>query len=356
MATRVMVLVGTRKGAFIVESDRDRAKWNVRGPYCETWPVLHMSYDEQRSVLYAGSGSEWFGPSIWRSADLGQTWTQSSEGLTYGDEGPKVKKVWNVIPVNGSIYAGVDPAGLFRSNDGGQTWAHVAGLREHPSCADWQPGNGGLCLHTIVPHPQDHDRLWVGISAVGTFETRDGGRTWQTRNRGVRADFLPDPYPEYGHCVHKIGMAASEPEWLYQQNHCGVYRSRDGGQTWEEITEGLPSRFGFPLAAHPHDRHTFYLAPLEENGRFMPGAAGQIWRTRNGGDSWECLNAGLPQQHAYLGVLRDALGVDTLDTPGVYFGTTTGQLYRSRDEGKTWSLLAPHLPPINSVAIAVVDE
>ena len=253
MADRILLLVGTKKGAFILESDAARRSWAIRGPSCEGYPIQDISRDPATGTLYAGGGSPWYGPTVFRSDDLGATWTQSSDGMTYGDDGPKISAVWNVTAAHGSVYAGVGPAGLFRSDDGGRTWAHVEGLTNHPSRPTWQPGAGGLILHTIVPHPTDRDRMWVAISAVGTFETRDGGASWEPRNRGVRADFMPDPHPVTGQCVHKLVMAAGEPERLYQQNHCGQYRSTDGGLTWQDISAGLPSEFGFPMVAHPRD-------------------------------------------------------------------------------------------------------
>jgi photosystem II stability/assembly factor-like uncharacterized protein len=357
MATRVLLLVGTRKGAFIAESDEGRRDWTLRGPYCEGWPVHDVSVDPATGAIYAAAGSPWYGPAVWRSGDLGATWTHSSAGLTYGDDGPAIPSVWNVTAAHGTVYAGVEPAGLFRSADDGATWEHVAGLTAHPSRPEWQPGNGGLILHTIVPHATDDRRLWVGISAVGTFETRDGGATWESRNRGVRADFVPGPPPEIGQCVHKIVGAAGEPETLYQQNHCGVYRSEDGGAAWTEITGSLPSDFGFAMAAHPRDPATTWVIPLTspEQGRFMLGAAAAVWRTRDRGASWERLADGLPQQDAYLGVLREAMAVDRLDPVGVTFGTSNGELWTSADEGSTWRQVAAHLPDIWSVEAHVID-
>ena len=242
MTGRSLVLVGTPKGAFILESDADRRDWSIRGPLCDGWPVHDISVEPGTNALLAGAGSPWFGPAVWRSEDLGETWTHSSEGLTYGDDGPKVATVWNVTAGTDGIYAGVEPAGLFRSLDRGRTWEHVEGLTNHYSRPEWGPGAGGLILHTIIPHPTDGDRMWVGISAVGVFETQDGGATWSTRNKGVRAEFNPENrFPDFGQCVHKLVMAADGDERLYQQNHCGVYRSTDGGAQWEEITRDLPS-------------------------------------------------------------------------------------------------------------------
>jgi photosystem II stability/assembly factor-like uncharacterized protein len=325
---------------------------------CDGWPIHALSVDPASGALFAAGGSPWYGPAVWRSDDLGGTWSHSSDGLTYGDGGPQVKTVWNVVPAHGLVYAGVEPAGLFRSRDGGRTWEHVEGLTRHPTRPEWTPGAGGLCLHSIVPHPDDPDRLWVAASAVGTFETRDGGRTWETRNRGVRADFNPeDRYPEFGQCVHKLVIAADGGEHLYQQNHCGVYRSLDGGRQWDEITDGLPSDFGFVMAAHPRDPLTAWTIPLNggDRGRYMPDASAAVWRTHDGGDTWIRAGDGLPQRDAYLGVLREGLAVDRLDPVGVYFGTSTGKVYGSVDEGRTWSLLVDHLPSIWSVEAAVVD-
>jgi hypothetical protein len=357
MSKRCVLLVGTPKGAFILDGDVDRHRWALRGPSCEGWPVHDIAVEPGSGALLAAAGSPWFGPAVWRSEDLGHTWTHSSEGLTYGDDGPAIRTVWNVTAGPGGLYAGVEPAGLFRSADGGATWEHVAGLTNHRTRPEWQPGAGGLCLHSIVPHPTDTARMWVGISAVGAFETHDGGATWETRNKGVRADFHPDKYPEFGQCVHKLVLAADGGERLYQQNHCGVYRSLDGGRQWDEITGSLPSDFGFPMAAHPRDPMTVWTIPLNgaDRGRYAPDASLGVWRTNDGGDSWVRSGDGLPQQDAYLGILREAMAVDRLDPVGVYFGTSTGQLYGSADEGRSWSLIADHLPPVWSVEAALVD-
>jgi len=356
MPRRVLLLVGTRKGAFILDSDESRRDWRLRGPFCENWPINHVNYDPATGTIYAGGGNEWFGPAVWQTHDLGETWTHSSAGITYGDAGPKIRMIWNVTPAHGALYAGADPAGLFRSDDGGQTWTHVAGLREHPTCPEWMPGNGGLCLHTIVPHPENPNELWVGMSAVGVFHTADGGKTWTTRNKGTRQEFGPERYPEWGQCVHKMVIAAGRSELLYQQNHCGVYRSGDGGQNWTEISAGLPSDFGFPMVAHPHDPKSVYVMPLSADfGRYMPGGAVAVWSSRSGGERWERLSQGLPQQNAYLTVLREAMGYDTLDEHGLYFGSNCGHLFASADEGRHWQEVAHYLPPILSVEAAVVD-
>lgn len=357
MSQRTALLVGTRKGLFVLDGDTSRDDWQVRGPLCEGWPIHDAIIDPASGAILAAGGNNWYGPAVWRSDDLGETWSHSSEGLTYGDDGPPITTIWNITAGPGALYAGVEPAGLFRSRDGGTTWEHVAGLTNHPSRPEWQPGNGGLCLHSIVPHPTDADRVWVGISSVGAFETRDGGATWVTRNAGVRADFNPEnKYPEFGQCVHKLVMAADGGEHLYQQNHCGVYRSHDGGRQWEEITEGLPTQFGFPMGAHPRDPKTVWTIPLSEpdQGRFMPDGHAGVWRSHDGGDTWLRSDDGLPKDNAYVGVLREAMAVDGLDPVGVYFGTSTGQLYGSRDEGQSWRLIEGNLPAIWSVEAAVL--
>ena len=388
--TTIQLLVGTTKGAFILDGDERRRDWSVRGPLCEGWPIHDLIVEPGTGAILAAGGSPWYGPAVWRSEDGGKTWTHSSEGLTYGDgagdpeDGPQhsdgppgaetvdgsdsdggdrprhsVTTVWSLATgPNGMLYAGVEPAGLFRSADGGRTWSHVEGLTNHPTRPTWGPGAGGLILHTIVPHPTDARRMWVGISAVGVFETRDGGTTWEPRNRGVRADFVPGPAPETGQCVHKFAMAAGEPETLYQQNHCGQYRSTDGGLEWTDLSgNGVPSQFGFPLVTHPRDPNTFWVIPLTqpEDGRYMPNASAAVWRTTDRGDTFTRGETGLPQEDAYLSVLREAMARDTLDPVGVTFGTKTGQLWHSSDEGDTWRLVTGNLPEIWAVEAVVHD-
>ena len=407
--TTIQLLVGTTKGAFILDGDERRGDWSVRGPLCEGWPIHDLIVEPGTGAILAAGGSPWYGPAVWRSEDGGTTWTHSSEGLTYGGDdaaeaasaggdgpddggagdgtggdgagevagagdgagevardgagdGPprrSVTTVWSLATgPNGMLYAGVEPAGLFRSADGGRTWSHVEGLTNHPTRPTWGPGAGGLILHTIVPHPTDARRMWVGISAVGVFETRDGGTTWEPRNRGVRADFVPGPAPETGQCVHKFAMAAGEPETLYQQNHCGQYRSTDGGLEWTDLSgNGVPSQFGFPLVTHPRDPNTFWVIPLTqpEDGRYMPDASAAVWRSTDGGDTFTRGDGGLPQEDAYLSVLREAMARDTLDPVGVTFGTKTGQLWHSSDEGDTWRLVTGNLPEIWAVEAVVND-
>jgi len=357
MTQRILMLVGTRKGGFILESDASRERWEMRGTVCDGWPIHDLTWDPATSTIYGAGGSPWYGPAVFRSTDLGRTWTHSSEGLTYGEGGPTIRTVWNVTPSAAAVYAGVEPAGLFRSEDRGETWQHVEGLTNHPTRSEWQPGAGGLCLHSIVVHPTDPQRLWVGISSVGAFSTTDGGATWSTRNVGVRAGFQPDIYPEFGQCVHKLVMASGRPDRLFQQNHCGVYRSDDSAATWTEITTGLPSEFGFPMATHPRDDSTVWTIPLNgaELGRFVPDAAAAVWRTRDAGANWQRLGEGLPQSDAYLTVLREAMASDRLDPAGVYFGTESGHVYASNDEGERWSLIADNLPAVWSVDTVVLD-
>ncbi|CAN5714362.1 exo-alpha-sialidase [soil metagenome] len=360
MAPCTLILLGTRKGAFIVELDAARDRVSVRGPFCDAMPIQHLAWDGGRGTLLAGAGSPWYGPVVWRSPDMGETWTQSGEGLTYGEgeDSPALTRVWNLAPVGETIFAGVEPAGLFRSEDGGHSWAHVAGLREHPSRPDWQPGAGGLILHSIVPHPVDPARMWVGISAVGIFHTADGGRTWESRNRGVRAVGTPDEHPETGQCVHKVTLHPDRPEVLYQQNHSGAYRTYDGGLVWQDMNKGLPSTFGFPIAVHPHDPLTIWTVPLngDDRGRYVRDGQAAVWMSRDEGTTWSAQTQGLPRQDAYIAVLREAMAVDRHEPVGVYVGTSTGQLFGSRDEGVTWRLLADFLPPISSVETMQLDD
>ena len=353
MTTRTLLLVGTKKGAFILESDAARRDWSVRGPLCEGWPIHDLIVEPGSGAILAAGGSPWFGGAVWRSEDLGETWTHSSAGMTFGDDGPAIKTVWSLATTaDGTLLAGVEPAGLFRSTDHGATWTHVEGLRNHPTQPTWQPGAGGLILHSIVPHPTDPDHIWIGISAVGVFETVDGGVSWEPRNVGVRAGFFPDPHPITGQCVHKFAMAANDPDTFYQQNHCGMYRSDDGGATWVELTDnGLPSEFGFPLVAHPRDPDTAWVIPLNgaDQGRFVPDGRPAVWRTHDRGATWIRADAGLPAEHAYLTVLREAMARDTLDPVGVSFGTETGQLWHSADEGASWRMVTDSLPEIWAV-------
>ncbi|MBN8890644.1 MAG: exo-alpha-sialidase [Rhodospirillales bacterium] len=359
MTRKILILLGTKKGAFIAQSDPARQAWELRGPFCETWPMNHVTADPATGTLYGGGGNEWFGPAVWKSTDLGASWTHSSEGLAYPQGQDPVRSVWSLAAGQGSLYAGVQPAGLFRSDDGGESWRHLDGLQRHPTRPHWQPGGAGLILHSLVLPPDDARQIWVGISAAGVFHTADGGETWEPRNQGTRADFMPagQNYPAFGQCVHCVVMAPGGSGRLYQQNHCGMYRSDDGGRSWDSIEAGLPSSFGFPAAAHPRDPATLYLLPLNGDvaGRYVPDGKAAVWRTRDGGASWQALRQGLPQSQVFFGVLRQAMATDRLDPAGVYFGTSTGSLFASADEGEHWAAIAEHLPPILSVETLVVD-
>ena len=358
--SKTVLLVGTRKGCFLLESDADRRTWELRGPFCESWPILHAIHDPSDGTIYAAGASEWLGASVWRSPDLGETWQQSSEGLGYGEgeDALKLSKVSGLTAAHGRVFAGAENPGVFESRDGGVTWSLLTTLEGQPGSESWNdPANqppGHLGVPAILPHPDDPARYWAIVQGVGIFETRDDAATWTPRNRGLRADW-PIENPEVGYCVHKLVMSA-DTERLYQQNHVGVHRSDDAGGSWTEITDGLPSEFGFAAAAHPHDRDTFYVIPLDGgHGRVMPEGRAAVWRTQDAGSSWRRLDEGLPQVDAHVGVLREGMAIDTHDDPGVYYGTSTGQLFASADAGESWAEIATYLPPIRSVEVAVVD-
>jgi photosystem II stability/assembly factor-like uncharacterized protein len=358
---RVLLLVGTRKGCFVLESDGDRRDWSVRGPFCEAWPIYHAVHDPASGALYAAAASEWHGAGVWRSDDLGQSWELSSEGLSYSDDDGELRlsKVSGLTAAHGRLLAGAESAGIFESRDGGVSWSLLSTLDGQPGRGDWNDPDkqppGHLGLPAVLPHPDDPARLWAVVQGYGIFETTDDGASWTPRNHGLRSDW-PREHDEIGFCVHKLVMSPVDPDRLYQQNHCGVHRSDDGGRSWVEVTEGLPSDFGFPAAAHPHDRDGFYVIPVDPgHGRTMPEGRAAVWRTRDAGASWQRLDRGLPQRHAHLGVLREGMAIDALDVPGLYFGTSTGQVFASADEGESWSEIASYLPAIASVEVAVVD-
>ena len=355
MAPRVYVAVGTKKGAFIMESDPARASWQVRGPYLPGQNVMHMAFDPRTGTLLAAAEDWWFGARVYRSKDNGHTWDEPQAGPRFPEEtGLKLEKVWEVAPGRpnepGVLYATVEPAALFKSVDGGDSWTWVDTLTKQDY---WFPAAGGLCMHSITLDPTDVQRMWVSVSAGGMYMTEDGGETWATRNQGVRANFTPDQpvtYPEAGQCVHRAGLHPAKPARLYQQNHCGVYRSDVQGANWIEISEGLPSDWGLSMAIHAHDPETFYVCPAISGYQHWPeGGKFAVYRTRNAGSSWERLSAGLPQQDAFLNVHREGLAVDQQDPCGVYVGANTGQLWTSRDEGDTWNAAPAMFPSISSV-------
>lgn len=353
----ILVMVGTRKGTFLFWSDGDRRTWR-RSQHNGHAPVNIVSYDERDSSLYAGLTTVMGEPVIQRSIDCGLTWSDVASLPKFEDE-RTIDQIWQLTPGHsqrpGEVWAGTRTAGLFQSLDHGDTWASVNGLNNHATTASWMPGGGGLILHTIVVDPTNTSRLYACVSAGGAYRSDDSGATWKPINSGVRADFLPDPEPEAGHCVHKLALHPARPQVLFQQNHCGVYRSRDAGDSWEDISTGLSSRFGFPLAMHPSDPRCLYVVPLVADvERVVPEGQLTVWRSRDEGDSWTPLSRGLPGPNASITVLREALATDPCDPAGVYVGTTTGQLYYSVDEGDHWELLAEYLPGINSVSAARV--
>jgi photosystem II stability/assembly factor-like uncharacterized protein len=388
----VRVLVGTRKGAFILSSDRERRKWDVSGPHFSGWEIYHMKaspVDPNR--IYASQSSGWFGQVIQRSDDGGKTWhqpgtlpgepTSTPEGMPMGESNKFVydvsqntgkpltthqwydgtqhpwefKRVWHLEPSLAdpdTVYAGVEDAALFRSTDGAKTWHELAGLRGHGTGAKWSPGAGGMGLHTIILDRTNPARMYIAISAAGAFRTDDNGHTWKPINRGLRNPYLPEPTPEVGFCVHHITMHPSRPEVLFMQLHQGggIMRSDDAGEQWREINGNLPTDFGFPIEVHAHEPETIYVVPINANlGRYPPDGKLCVWRSRTGGNQWEPLSKGLPQENCYVNVLRDAMSVDTLDKCGVYFGTTGGQVYASADGGDSWAAIVRDLPAVLSV-------
>jgi photosystem II stability/assembly factor-like uncharacterized protein len=357
--SKSVLLVGTRKGLFVLESE-DRRDWSVRGPLCESWPIYHAVLDPDSGSIYAAAASEWLGSAIWRSSDLGETWEHSSEGLGYPEEdgGLRLSKVSHVMPAHGRLLVGAESAGLFESTDGGKNFSLVTTFEGQEGREAWndpaQQPPGHLGLSAIIPHPDEKDRFWVIVQGYSLFETNDGGQTWEPRNKGLRRDW-PADYEEIGFCVHKV-TPASDFERMFQQNHVGMHRSDDAGKTWTEITEGLPTEFGFAAATHPHDRDTFYVIPLDPgHGRTMPDGQAAVWRTRDAGSSWQRLTQGLPGENAYVGVLREGMAIDAQDEPGLYFGTSTGQLFASTDEGESWGQIGGLFPGITSVTVAAVD-
>jgi photosystem II stability/assembly factor-like uncharacterized protein len=364
--SRVRVLVGTRKGAFVLSSDGTRKRWDVSGPHFGGWEIYHLKgspADPNR--LYASQSSSWFGQVIQRSNDGGKTWETvgnqfAYEGVTsthqWYDGTPhpwEFARVWHLEPSLTDpdlVYAGVQDAALFRSADGGASWQELPGLRRHQSGPSWQPGAGGLCLHTILLDPNNPARIFVAISAAGAFRSDDGGKSWQPINRGLRSQGIPNPTAEVGHCVHRIAMHRSRPGVLFMQKHWDVMRSDDSGDSWQEVSGNLPTDFGFPIEVHPHEPDTIYVIPIESDSEhYPPEGKLRVYRSRTGGCEWEALTRGLPQSNCYVNVLRDATSVDALDPGGIYFGTTGGQVYASADAGDSWAPIVRDLPPVLSV-------
>jgi len=386
MSKKVIVMVGTTKGGFIFNSTPARKKWESSDILFKSWRMMYMQRDPRDGRLHTSVSHFVYGPTTHYSDDLGKTWIQArqvpvitraskagrppgtpdeAESEASGDgkvkETPeKLIKVWNITPGResepGVLYAGAEPSTLFISRDRGETWTMNDALYDHPHRAKWYPGAGGLCLHTILPDPSNSERMFVAISTGGVYRTDDSGQSWAPHNKNLRADFMPEKYPEYGQCVHKVAMHPSNPNVLYQQNHCGMYRSDNGAEDWIDMGEGrLPTRFGFPVVVHPHDPKTVYVIP-EESDEYHMSVNGQfaVWRSQDGGETWEQETDGLPG-NARLVVLRDAMTTDSLDEAGIYAGTNTGQVFFSRDAGDHWDLLADYLPPVLSVKAAVID-
>jgi len=366
--SRIRVLVGTRKGAFILTADGKRTSWDISGPHFAGWEIYHLkgSYADPNR-LYASQTSDWFGQVVHRSNDGGMTWETVGNQFMYegtpgthqfydGTQHPwEFKRVWQLEPSRANpdtVYAGVEDAALFRSNDGGLSWQEFPGLRSVKGHL-WQPGAGGMCLHTILIDPNDPNRIYTAISAAGAFRTDDGGHTWCPATRGLESNYeLPDPYAEVGHCVHSIAMHPSRPNVLFMQKHWDVMRSDDAGDSWYEISGNLPSDFGFPIAVHAHEPDTVYVVPIKSDSEhFPPEGKLRVYRSRVGGNDWEALTKGLPQSDCYVNILRSAMAVDTLDPCGVYFGTTGGQVYVSADSGDSWAPIVRDLPAVLSVEV-----
>ncbi|HEV2287483.1 MAG TPA: hypothetical protein VGR81_00860 [Candidatus Acidoferrales bacterium] len=390
--SKVRVLVGTRKGAFVCLADGKRDKWEISGPFFAGWPVFHMKgspVDPNR--IFASQVSDWFGQIIERSDDGGKTWIQpgtppgqknvDEHGFAKGESNKFVydtsaetgkpltthqwydgtqhpwefKRVWHLEPSlteRDVVYAGIEDAALFRSGDAGKSWQELSGLRGHGTGPKWQPGAGGMCLHTVILDPSNPKRIVIAISAAGAFRTDDGGKTWKPINKGLRSNYLPDPGAEIGHCVHHIAMHPKRPGMLFMQKHWDVMRSNDAGDNWTEVSGNLPTDFGFVIDVHAHEPETIYVVPIKSDGEHFPlDGKLRVYRSRTGGNEWEELTKGLPQRDCYVNVLRDAMAVDTLDKCGIYFGTTGGQVYVSPDGGDNWSAIAHDLPAVLSVEV-----
>jgi len=386
----VRVLVGTKKGAFVLTSDGKRENWEVSGPHFAGWEIYHVKgspVDPNR--IYASQTSGWFGQIIQRTDDGGKTWHQP--GYAVGQDPPiawpakapnrfvydasaetgkpltthqwydgtqrpwEFKRVWHLEPSltdANTVYAGVEDAALFKSTDGGQNWHELAGLRGHGTGSQWQPGAGGMCLHTVILDPSNAKRMWIAISAAGAFRTDDGGGTWKPINKGLRSQFIPDPDAEIGHCVHHVAMNPSRPGVLFMQKHWDVMRSDDAGDSWREVSGNLPTDFGFAIDVHAHEPETIYVVPITSDSlHYVHEGKLRVYRSKSGGNEWEALTKGLPQKDCYVNVLRDAMAVDRLDKCGIYFGTTGGQVYASADAGDSWNAIVRDLPAVLSVEV-----
>ena len=366
--SKIRVLVGTRKGAFTLTSDGKRKDWTVTGPHFAGWEIYHLKgspIDQDR--IYASQTSGWFGQVMQRSNDGGETWETAGNKFIYdgipgthqwydGTPHPwEFKRVWHIEPSltdPDTVYAGIEDAALFISKDGAQNWEELSGLRKHGTGPHWQPGAGGMCLHTILVDPKNPERIFIAISSAGAFRTDDGGKTWKPINRGLRSEHIPDPLAEVGHCVHRIALHPSRPEVLFMQKHWDVMRSNDAGDSWQEVSGNLPTDFGFVIDVHAHEPETVYVDPIKSDSEHYPlDGKLQVFRSRSGGDEWEPLTKGLPQKDCYVNVLRDAMAIDSLDSCGVYFGTTGGQVYASADAGDTWNPIVRDLPAVLSVEV-----
>ena len=366
--SKIRLLVGTRKGAFILSSDGKRRDWKVDGPHFAGWEVYHMQGSPVNpDRIYASQTSSWFGQVIQRSNDGGVTWEPVGNKFTYeGDPGThqwydgsqrpwEFKRIWSLTPSlhePDTVFAGAEDAALFRSDDGGQNWQELADLRNAKGNL-WQPGAGGMCLHTILQDPSNTKRIFIAISAAGAFRTDDGGKCWLPINKGLTSPYeLPDPTSEVGHCVHNIAMHPERPDVLYMQKHWDVMRSNNAGEMWQEVSDNLPSDFGFPIAVHAHEPETIYVVPIKSDSEhFPPDGKLRVYRSRTGGNQWEPLTKGLPQSNCYVNIFRSAMAVDTLDSCGIYFGTTGGQVYASADSGDNWDPIVHDLPPVLSVEV-----